>query len=482
MERFRVGLNGFGSRSLKSVETMRQNYLRAVSEAFETRFLNTASDIAGSSCFDTIVTYYDPAFWKQPVHPDIPLIFAIHGDAVSRQEFLYQHLEYLETTDTLIVNCHSDTRILRSMFDGPTPTISHLHFPVDLAVFKKQDRNHCIANLSIGKTDLVVGFVARLIPQKNLHQFLRMLAVLKELVAPRKLVGIIVGKFCKPYPILDYSTVPYEHYIRRLQSELAIEQDIYYFGELPPSLLSICYGAMDLLIHPTNNVEEAFGSVPVEAMACGVPVIGAAYGGLKDTIISGETGFLMPTWITKAGIRMDTIYGTKAAFRLLSDHSLREKMSEVCIQRVERFYTYDAFANRLRSTICRAIQQHRNGQSKSIVAARQPQTRQTEGFLPNLPKPWEAYLNVVAEYVSGNRPELRPDSRLQAFGPIWKDASNMYHIDDPVWPGIFHLEDADIQILQSCKRETTLAQLEKHSMTSARIEDLIKLGLLICSN
>jgi D-inositol-3-phosphate glycosyltransferase len=39
---------------------------------------------------------------------------------------------------------------------------------------------------------------------------------------------------------------------------------------------------------------EPFGIVPIEALACGVPVIGSAVGGLLDTVVHGVTGLLVP--------------------------------------------------------------------------------------------------------------------------------------------------------------------------------------------
>jgi glycosyltransferase involved in cell wall biosynthesis len=42
-----------------------------------------------------------------------------------------------------------------------------------------------------------------------------------------------------------------------------------------------------------SPVQEPFGLVPLEAMACGTPVVGVAEGGVCETILHGETGWLV---------------------------------------------------------------------------------------------------------------------------------------------------------------------------------------------
>jgi glycosyltransferase involved in cell wall biosynthesis len=57
------------------------------------------------------------------------------------------------------------------------------------------------------------------------------------------------------------------------------------------------YRACDLCVQASR--EEGLGFSPLEAMACGVPVVAASVGGLRETIIGGETG-----WTYKVGDSM----------------------------------------------------------------------------------------------------------------------------------------------------------------------------------
>jgi D-inositol-3-phosphate glycosyltransferase len=81
---------------------------------------------------------------------------------------------------------------------------------------------------------------------------------------------------------------------------------------------------------------EPFGIVPLEAMACGRPVVGTAVGGLRDTVVDGETGVLV------APQEPDAL---AAALReLLPDPDRREAMGRHAADRARRRYSWPSIA------------------------------------------------------------------------------------------------------------------------------------------
>ncbi len=63
-------------------------------------------------------------------------------------------------------------------------------------------------------------------------------------------------------------------------------------GEVPRDELLARYAAADVFVFPPIW-DEGFGLPPVEAMAAGVPVVASRSGAVADTVVDGETGFLV---------------------------------------------------------------------------------------------------------------------------------------------------------------------------------------------
>ncbi len=61
------------------------------------------------------------------------------------------------------------------------------------------------------------------------------------------------------------------------------------------------WSGADVFTLPVDNVQETFGLVPVEAMAAALPVVMPDWSGFRDTVLHGQTGFLIPTRMANAG-------------------------------------------------------------------------------------------------------------------------------------------------------------------------------------
>ncbi|GHD57298.1 glycosyl transferase [Thalassobaculum fulvum] len=61
------------------------------------------------------------------------------------------------------------------------------------------------------------------------------------------------------------------------------------------------WAAADLFVSLSDNIQESFGITPVEAMAAGLPCLVSDWDGYRDTVVDGETGIRVPTWLPTAG-------------------------------------------------------------------------------------------------------------------------------------------------------------------------------------
>ena len=85
---------------------------------------------------------------------------------------------------------------------------------------------------------------------------------------------------------------------------------------------------------------EPFGQVAIEAMACGRAVIASNVGGLRDVVVDGETGLMVPPG--------DVTALREALRMLLSDPARRARMGEAGRRRAQAFFA---------STVVRRIEQ-----------------------------------------------------------------------------------------------------------------------------
>jgi D-inositol-3-phosphate glycosyltransferase len=109
--------------------------------------------------------------------------------------------------------------------------------------------------------------------------------------------------------------------------EMERRQLLYAVGVIPRSKMPDFWNSVDIAVVP--SLAEAFGLVALEALACGVPVIASAVGGLKEIVLDGQCGLLVPPGDASALAR--------ALSTLLGDEPLRARLSASARIRAQKF-------------------------------------------------------------------------------------------------------------------------------------------------
>jgi N-acetyl-alpha-D-glucosaminyl L-malate synthase BshA len=127
----------------------------------------------------------------------------------------------------------------------------------------------------------------------------------------------------------------------QLARDLGIDDKVFFLGKID-AVAPLLAGA-DLFLIPSDR--ESFGLGALEALASGVPVIGANVGGLPEVVRSGETGFLGPVGdvgaMADAALEflLDEAKWQRASALAAADARARFSQAEI-VRKYEEFYRY----------------------------------------------------------------------------------------------------------------------------------------------
>ncbi|MDW8325916.1 MAG: glycosyltransferase [Anaerolineales bacterium] len=170
----------------------------------------------------------------------------------------------------------------------------------------------------------VIGFAGRMVREKGVPDLLEAIARLPSALNAQLL---LVGA----------GTLESELAVRAEQ--LGLGARVHRAGSVPFDRVAAHLKCMDVLVLPSRTMpkwKEQFGHVLVEAMACGVPVIGSDSGAIPEVI--GEAGLIFPEG--------DVSALTDRLQRLLNDTHLRRTLSEQGRRRVAEHFSDAIVAER----------------------------------------------------------------------------------------------------------------------------------------
>lgn len=275
----------------------------------------------------------------------VPLVTSFHALGLVRREHLGDADTFPEEriaiertlaqqSDRVIAGCPQDEADLLRLYGAAPDRVTNVPCGVDVAALRPGDRRQARQRLGLPEDEFVMLQVGRLVQRKGTDNVVRALALMRtDSGAPRPRLVVAGGGTATP----DETATPEIGHLRRLAAELGVAKQVQFVGRAEHDGLRDWYVAADVFV--STPWYEPFGIAPLEAMACGIPVVGSAVGGVQYTVQHGVTGFLVPPRDPGTlASRLDELRARPA---------LGVAMGRAGVRRVRTHFTWDEVAARL---------------------------------------------------------------------------------------------------------------------------------------
>jgi D-inositol-3-phosphate glycosyltransferase len=234
--------------------------------------------------------------------------------------------------DSVIAECPQDRDDLIRYYNVPADKITIIPCGFSEEEFYPVEKKEAREKLNLHPDEAILLQLGRMVPRKGVDNVVKAVGKLKA--NGKKIKLVIVGGEC------DEPDAAHNPELARLQ---AIAQDhgvldaVHFAGRKGRDQLKYYYSAADLFI--TTPWYEPFGITPLEAMACGTPVIGANVGGIKYSVVDGETGALVtPEQPGELAFKIT---------ELLADQGRLQQLGQNALNRVRRYFTWSQVAEKV---------------------------------------------------------------------------------------------------------------------------------------
>ena len=228
----------------------------------------------------------------------IPFVMTFHALGRVRRQFQRQADDFpderfeiedrlVREADRIIAEAPQDEEDLIRLYNADPANITMIPCGFDPAELTPISKPLARISLGLPPEERVVLHLGRLVPRKGTETVIRAFGRLlhRHQISARLL--IVGGDHDDPDP----QATPEIARLQTIAQEERITEHVTFVGRRGREVLKYYYSAADMFV--TTPWYEPFGITPLEAMACGTPVIGSNVGGIKFTVRDGETGYLV---------------------------------------------------------------------------------------------------------------------------------------------------------------------------------------------
>ncbi len=190
--------------------------------------------------------------------------------------------------DAIVAECPQDEQDLIEFYDAAPEKIRMIPAGYDPVEFAPVNKPKAREMLGLDPQERIVLQLGRMVPRKGIETAVRGMARLVQDHGIAARLVIVGGDSDDPDP----QVTPEIGRLQTIAAEEGVADRVTFVGRRNRDLLKYFYSAADVFV--TLPWYEPFGMTPLEAMACGTPVIGARVGGVKYSVVHNDTGYLVP--------------------------------------------------------------------------------------------------------------------------------------------------------------------------------------------